>query len=133
MKLDATRSFEIFEALLKAGADVSVVSRDGKSALHLAIVSGKGRSFEMFETLLESKADVNVIKGDCASALHLVIASGTGRSFDMFDAMFETNADVTHDVINGDTRPTARTLTESHTSRRRQPSEMHLGMSGGKT
>jgi ankyrin repeat protein len=109
----------MFETLLKAGADVNVVSRDGKSDIHLAIVSGKGRSFEIFETLLESKSDVNVIKGDCASGLHLVIASGTGRSFDMFEALFETNADVTHGVIIGDTRPTARTLTESHTSRRR--------------
>jgi ankyrin repeat protein len=53
-------NFEVFEALLKAGADVNVVRRDGKSALQLAIVWGKGKSFEMFEALLEAKADVNV-------------------------------------------------------------------------
>jgi ankyrin repeat protein len=73
---DSARSLEMFETLIKAGADVNVVSRDGgKPALQLAIVSGKGRSFEIFEALLESKADVNVINGDGASALHLVIAS----------------------------------------------------------
>ena len=57
------------ETLLKAGADVKVKRRDGKSALQLAIVSGKDRSFEMVVALLEAKADVAVITEDGASAL----------------------------------------------------------------
>ena len=36
---DNARSFEMFETLLKAGADVNVVRRDGASVLALAIVS----------------------------------------------------------------------------------------------
>jgi hypothetical protein len=87
-------NFEVFETLLKAGADVNVVRRDGKSALQLAIVSGKGRSFEMFEALLEAKADVNVINGDGASALHLAIASDSARSFEMFETLLKAGADL---------------------------------------
>ena len=46
---------------------MNLVRHDGKSALQLAIVAGKGRSFEMFEALLEAKADVNVINGDAGN------------------------------------------------------------------
>jgi hypothetical protein len=35
-------------------------------------------------------------------------------------------------LLRCSTRPAPRTLTEAHTSRRRQPSEAHLRMSGGK-
>ena len=35
-------------------------------------------------------------------------------------------------LVSGSTRPAPRTLTEAHVSRRRQPSEAHLTMSGGK-
>jgi ankyrin repeat protein len=93
-------NFEVFEKLLKAGADANVARRDGKSALQLAIVSDSARSFEMFEALLEAKADVNVINGDGESALHLAVASDSARSFEMFEALLEAKADVS--VINGD-------------------------------
>ncbi len=91
-------NLEAFEALLKAGADVNVVRGDGKSALHLAIVSGKGRSFEIFEALLEAKADVNVINGDGSSALHLAGASDSARSFEMLETLLKAGADLNMDL-----------------------------------
>jgi hypothetical protein len=84
-------NFEVFETLLKAGADVNVVRRDGKSALQLAIVSGKGRSFEMFEALLEAKADVNV--QDSMGETVIATACRVGN-FEVFEALLKAGADV---------------------------------------
>ncbi len=84
-------NFEVFERLLKSGADVNVVRRDSKSALHLAVVSGKARSFEMFEALLEAKADVSV--QDSMGETLMTAACGMGN-FEVFEKLLKAGADV---------------------------------------
>jgi hypothetical protein len=46
-------NFEVFETLLKSGADVNVVRRDGTSALQLAIVAGNARMLNCMPKMIQ--------------------------------------------------------------------------------
>ena len=63
----------MFETLLKAGADVHVVRRDGASALALAIVSGKARilNCRMMPTMIEYAESAEISYVHCLSLAFL--------------------------------------------------------------
>jgi hypothetical protein len=79
---DNARSFEMFETLLKAGADLK---------LNEALVATACRvgNFEVFEKLLKAGADVNVVRRDGTSALQLAIVSGNARMLNCMPKMIE--------------------------------------------
>jgi ankyrin repeat protein len=65
-------NFEVFEKLLKAGADVSVVRRDGTSALQLAIVSGNARMLNcMLPKMIENDESAESSYVHCLSLAFL--------------------------------------------------------------
>ena len=56
-------NFEVFEKLLKAGADVNVVRCDGASALALAIVSGNARILNCMPKMIEyDSAEISYVR-----------------------------------------------------------------------
>jgi ankyrin repeat protein len=90
---DSARSFEMFETLLKAGADLKLDVQDSMGETLMAAACRVG-NFEVFEALLKAGADVNVVRRDGKSALQLAIVWGKGKSFEMFEALLEAKADV---------------------------------------
>jgi ankyrin repeat protein len=85
--LDNDRSSDMFEALLKNGADLELNVklkapfldvRDSKGETPLATACRMG-NFEIFGKLLTAKADVNVLRDDGKSALQLAIVTGNDR------------------------------------------------------
>ena len=92
---DNNRSSDMFEALLKNGADLEVNVKlkapfldvmDSKGETPLATACRIG-NFEVFEKLLTSKADVNVVRDDAKSALQLAIVSGNDRILNHMNRM----------------------------------------------
>jgi hypothetical protein len=85
-------NLDMFEALLKARADVNVVRNDGASALQLAMVSENDRSFEMFSSLIQAGADVKLDVRDDMGETLLATACRMGN-FEMFEALLNARAD----------------------------------------
>ena len=71
-------SFEMFETLVKAGADLKLNVKDNMGET-LIVTACRVGNFEVFETLLKAGADVNVVRRDGASVLALAIVSGNAR------------------------------------------------------
>jgi ankyrin repeat protein len=63
---DSARSFEMFETLLKAGADLKLNVNDSMGET-LMVTACRVGNFEVFEKLLKAGADVNVVRRDGAS------------------------------------------------------------------
>jgi len=61
----------MFEALLKAGADLNVVRRDGASALALAIVSGNARILNCMPKMIEYDESAEISYVRCLSLAFL--------------------------------------------------------------
>jgi hypothetical protein len=64
-------NFEVFESLLKAGADVNVVRRDGTSALQLAIVSGNARILNCMPRMMDYDESAEISYVRCLSLAFL--------------------------------------------------------------
>ena len=94
------RHVECARALLESGAEVnkctSDVTRDGKSALHMAALM---KSIEIVELLVEYGADVNYCDKYGATPLfHAALGCGTDRGLDCVRVLLELGADV--DICN---------------------------------
>ena len=61
LMISITESFEAVNMLIRAGADVNLTCRKGKTVLTVAAASGKMNSIKK---LIETEADVNSSKGD---------------------------------------------------------------------
>jgi hypothetical protein len=64
-------NFEVFEKLLKAGADVNVIRCDGASALALAIVSGNDRILNCMPKMIEHGKSAEISYVRCLSLAFL--------------------------------------------------------------
>ena len=64
-------NFEVFDALVKAGADVNVVRRDGTSALQLAIVSGNARILTCMPKMIDYDESAEISYVRCLSLAFL--------------------------------------------------------------
>jgi len=84
----ANGSYELLEALLKAGADVNAEDAHGKTSLHLAVISG---NLKVVSLLLQAKADVNAQDQNGYTALQFAIVNG---NWEAVIILLENSADI---------------------------------------
>lgn len=86
-------SDEIFEILLKRGANVNATCSDGKTALHHAASEGEYRE-DAIALLLEAKADVLIRDDKGNTALHYAMTAEEDLSLKNIKALINAAADV---------------------------------------
>ncbi|XP_053383686.1 uncharacterized protein LOC128549926 [Mercenaria mercenaria] len=94
-----TKSSDIVEALIKAGADVNIQDEKGNTALHLAAEWGNSRCVKV---LTEADADVNVQNNDGCTALHLASRSDiTALTEALTETLIKAGAEINIRALDG--------------------------------
>jgi len=80
----------IADQLLAAGCDINGKNDEGKTPLHIAIVSGKKQ--QAIQWLLDHKADINAKDGSGSTPLHYAVRCGVERVRLLLDHNADVNA-----------------------------------------
>lgn len=76
-----SKNIEVFQALLKHGANVNSVDQNGWTALHFAAAIGH---IPVVRELLQHEAEINTLTPEGSTALHLAIQPGYHRITELF-------------------------------------------------